>query len=67
MELHSGYLRQGIDIQDIESRNDVWTTGVAPGSYHPGKTVIWIVGASHLGGIQVDLAKNTWKVTSKGL
>jgi hypothetical protein len=60
MGLHASYLKQGIDPQDIEARNDQWIEGVAPGGYHVGETVLWIVGASHLAGLTLRLRKKGW-------
>jgi hypothetical protein len=58
--LHSQYLKEGKDPLGIEARSRQWIGGVIPGVYHPGKTLLWIVGASHLGGIALDLKKAGW-------
>jgi hypothetical protein len=60
MGLHASKLKQGIDPQDIEARNDQWTEGVAPNAYHVGEKVLWIVGASHLGGLTLLLRQQGW-------
>jgi hypothetical protein len=63
MTMHSKHLQKGIDVQDIEARNDQWTGNVAPENY-AGRTVLWVVGVSHLAGLMVDLRKHGWKATS---
>ena len=40
MEVYAGHLKQGLDPQDAEARNQRWATGVVPGVYHPGQTVL---------------------------
>jgi hypothetical protein len=61
MSIHSGYLKKGVDPQDIEARNEQWANGVEPGGYHVGKKVLWIVGASHLAGLSLALTKKGWE------
>lgn len=63
MTMHSKHLQQGFDVQDIEARNEQWTGGVAPEDY-AGRTVLWVVGVSHLAGLMVNLRKQGWKATS---
>jgi hypothetical protein len=56
---HAEWLFEGKDLQDIESRNQRWVGSMSP-DYHPGQTVLWIVGVSHLGGLRVELSKRGW-------
>ena len=67
MEVYAGHLKQGLDPQDAEARNQLWATGVVPGAYHPGQTVLWVVGASHVGGLTVELSNAGWTATAKTL
>jgi hypothetical protein len=67
MEVYAGHLKKGLDPQDAEARNQAWATGVKHGFYYPGKTVIWVVGASHVGGLTVELSDLGWTVTAKTL
>jgi uncharacterized protein YbaP (TraB family) len=62
MEHHSGYLKKGIDVQDIEARNDEWVANKKEGER--GSNEIWIVGASHLGGLVSQLQSNGWNCSS---
>ena len=60
MKAHSVHLLQGVDVQDIEERNRNWAQGITPEVY-AGKAVLWIVGASHLAGLTIELGKLGWK------
>jgi len=67
MEVYAGHLKQGLDPQDAEARNQRWAAGVVPGAYRPGQTVLWVVGASHVGGLTVELSNLGWTAKAKTL
>lgn len=56
---HVELLLEGKDLQDIESRNQRWVRSMGP-KYHPGQTVLWVVGVSHLAGLRVELSGRGW-------
>jgi hypothetical protein len=67
MATHAQYLTQGIDPQDIEGRNEQWAAGVVADGYHLGKRTLWIVGASHLAGLSIELRNKGWTVQQHNL
>jgi hypothetical protein len=67
MEEHVKHLRKGVDIQDIEARNQLWAKPATAGAHHPGQTVLWIVGVSHLAGLIVELGEGGWRAEPVGL
>jgi hypothetical protein len=61
MALHAGLVKKGFDPHDIESRNREWIGAHARQQDLSGKQrVLWIVGASHLGGLLVELKDAGW-------
>lgn len=67
MGMHSNFLKKGIDVQQIEARNQEWVEKTTGGEFHPGQTIIWVVGASHLGGLINELKEHLWTATTVAL
>ncbi len=58
---YAEYLKRGIDIQDIEERNDQWMD-TDMSEYSKTEPTLWIVGASHLPGLILRFGEKKAKI-----
>ena len=61
-KLRADELKKGNDAQDHEARNQYWVkeSQQLQGSPYKGKCVLWVVGASHIGGLVSNLERSGW-------
>ncbi len=67
MANHSKLLSDKIDQMDVEARNQHWIRSQTVEQSYQNQTVLWVIGATHLGGLIGELKQAGWGAAAQAL